>query len=329
MSGRGEHVSLRTDSSSREGNPPPVDPEEERHHKHMATSSQKNLMLQLPTTDAESKHQYPRQQQQQQQPEFGTRELYGESMIPDKYKQALVRLQFPFLCVEEISIRPSMSLILLYILQTPSELYKTMHGVPEEGQSPSKKHRSQVLPETTYNVAPVGYGNESSEKVGSEKKTRKVRKRDPIVSENKTPEIIEVGERISRSSARESVFILYQRPFLQLLNIADYTRQVESSVPINRPLFSPRPDCIEFRNFKPFQETTQKLRLLNKDSVRFKNRDIDVLRFAANINSPAVFRLAGTSTSENRPPRHSFLSSHWPGDNSWNADNGFSYCTRC
>eukprot|EP00775_Hariotina_reticulata_P008964 gene8964-9139_t len=54
---------------------------------------------------------------------------------------------------------------------------------------------------------------------------------------------------------------------VQLLNIAENTHQVQSTVDIDQPLFQPAPSEIVFHSYKPFQQYEAQLRLRNNDKV--------------------------------------------------------------
>lgn len=54
---------------------------------------------------------------------------------------------------------------------------------------------------------------------------------------------------------------------IELLNIADYTNQVVSTVDVDEPLFQPSPAVIDFPDYKPFSSQTLTLYMRNNDSV--------------------------------------------------------------
>ena len=54
---------------------------------------------------------------------------------------------------------------------------------------------------------------------------------------------------------------------IELLNIADYTNQIQSDVAVDEPLFQPSPAVLEFAKYKPFKTCRAKLLLRNKDRV--------------------------------------------------------------
>ena len=52
-----------------------------------------------------------------------------------------------------------------------------------------------------------------------------------------------------------------------LLNMADFTNQLETNVPVDEPLFMPSPRQVVFANFEPFQTYKAVLKLRNNDIV--------------------------------------------------------------
>eukprot|EP00965_Chrysotila_dentata_P002617 85212-Pleurochrysis_carterae.AAC.1 len=61
---------------------------------------------------------------------------------------------------------------------------------------------------------------------------------------------------------------------VSLFNMAEFTQNVESVVPLNEPLFQPSPPEVIFDKFEPLQRYTTSLSLRNNDNV---NRRIKVL----------------------------------------------------
>ena len=57
---------------------------------------------------------------------------------------------------------------------------------------------------------------------------------------------------------------------VELLNMADFSGQTSSAVDVDKPLFSPLPQVVEFRHYEPFTETHARLSLRNMD--RFPRR---------------------------------------------------------
>ena len=67
-----------------------------------------------------------------------------------------------------------------------------------------------------------------------------------------------------------------QRPrVVSLLNMSEFTHNVESVVPLDEPLFQPSPPEVVFDSFEPFGKYTTTLRFRNNDSV---NRRLKVLK---------------------------------------------------
>ena len=52
-----------------------------------------------------------------------------------------------------------------------------------------------------------------------------------------------------------------------LLNMADFTNQLDTSVGVDEPLFMPTPRQVVFSNFEPFQKYKMVLKLRNQDIV--------------------------------------------------------------
>ena len=60
-----------------------------------------------------------------------------------------------------------------------------------------------------------------------------------------------------------------------LLNMADFTHNTDSVVPLDEPIFQPSPPEVVFDKFEPFQKYTTQLRMRNNDNV---NRRIKRLK---------------------------------------------------
>lgn len=58
----------------------------------------------------------------------------------------------------------------------------------------------------------------------------------------------------------------------QILNIASFSHQTASTVPLDQPLFAPSPQVLRFQDYEEFQQRTKPLRFRNSDTVarRFK-----------------------------------------------------------
>ena len=70
--------------------------------------------------------------------------------------------------------------------------------------------------------------------------------------------------------------VALKRPqVIELLNMSEYTHNVESVVPLDEPLFQPTPPEVVFEAFEPLQKYTALLSLRNNDNV---NRRIKIVK---------------------------------------------------
>lgn len=80
-----------------------------------------------------------------------------------------------------------------------------------------------------------------------------------------------------------------------LLNMADFTHNVESIVPLDEPIFQPSPPEVVFDKFEPFQKYTTQIRMRNNDNV---NRRIKILKPESTVFS--IEMTAGSKGSANK-----------------------------
>ena len=80
--------------------------------------------------------------------------------------------------------------------------------------------------------------------------------------------------------------------------MSDYTSQVATAVPVDVPLFAPRPSLLQFREFAPFSEVTGRLTLLNSDKVARRVRVVPPDSPYFSISGPTT--VSGEALSDGR-----------------------------
>ena len=88
--------------------------------------------------------------------------------------------------------------------------------------------------------------------------------------------------------------VALKRPqVIELLNMSEYTHNVESVVPLDEPLFQPTPPEVVFEAFEPLQKYTALLSLRNNDNVNRRIKIITPDSSVFSIEPPKVLKGSG------------------------------------